>query len=246
MIRRITASLLFVLVLLGSLPSFTLAQGGPPGRMPPRPAAADTSRFLPAWMHPFAELGGGWMVTPNYMRRWFQSGQGFAVGLAARPAHRLGVRAAIDVQMLPAIHYYDLFSLVDDGTGNIVVDSSVVEIDETAWSGMLRPELGFMVAKDLWLTAGVGGGYLGYGFDAYEKLGAIGPEVRTPKGMRNGWGWLWTAAARWDFRPADLAQLGVEVRANGIGHGGDMMRGWSIRVIGYAPEAKPGPRRAAR
>jgi hypothetical protein len=54
------------------------------------------------------------------------------------------------------------------------------------------------------------------------------------------------ATARYDFQPADLAPLGVEVRANGIGHGGDMQRGWSIRAIYYVPDYKPGARRAPR
>lgn len=246
MIRRTLTPMLFALVMLVALQVPARAQGGPRGGYPPRSAAADTSRFLPTWMHAFGEIGGGWMVSPDYMRRWFQSGQGFALGLTARPAHRLGLRAAIDVQMMPAIHHYDVVSILSDGLGNAVLDTSDVEIDDTAWSGLLRPEVGFMFAHDLWLTGGVGGGWVSYGFEKYEKLGVNGPYTLTPKGMRNGWAWMWTAAARCDFQPADLAPLGVELRANGIGHGGDVQRGWSIRAIYYVPEAKPGARRAPR
>ncbi len=232
---RNAVRMLAVLGLL--LPAAAIAQ--PHGDQPARAhhAASDSTQFLPAWMHAWFELGGDWLAAPHFMRGAYESGQAFGLGLSARPRHRLEVRAALDFQTLQTQTTNVAYFLYGyDATGHALVDTVNYQAVGRAWTGTLRPEVGFMPVRDVWLTAGLGGGYMNGGFQ--DGFGSIsGSSAGLPVAMSNGWGWLWTAAARWDIEPDPMLPLGFDVRTTGMRRGPDFVRTWSIRVTYRVPES---------
>jgi hypothetical protein len=200
----------------------------------PRPAARDTSAFFPVWLHPWFELGGDWLSGPQYMRGAYESGQAFGVGLSVRPLHRLELRTAFDFQTLQTNQSGKIVYIWGyDAQNQPLADTVSYQSTGRSWSWTLRPEVGLMTLPDVWLTGGVGAGYMNGGFQ--DGLASLGPPANLPQAMHNGWGWLWTAAARWDIEPDPILPLGFDVRTTGLKRGSDFIQTWAVRVTYRVP-----------
>ncbi len=252
LVRRLAALAALLAPLLACAPG--VSAQGPPSETPParpgrRAAAPDTAAFFPRWMHPWLELGGGWLVSPEYMRHFYDSGQGFAAGLAVTPWRRIELRAAIDYQMVQA-HHTGLY-VIDWGTGPggaPLLDTLTVDYDGTAWSALLRAETGLRLGWGFAVTGGLGAGYMNGGFQDQPLAQAGGLAANPPAPMLNGWGWAWTAAARWDVEPDPMIPLGLDVRSTSMRRGHDFVRWWSIRMCYRIPDPvrRTGPHRGRR
>jgi len=64
----------------------------PPAADAAKPAPQDTTRFLPRWLHLHAAAGLGWLASPDWMRKFYQAGQGYELGLETRPASSFRLR----------------------------------------------------------------------------------------------------------------------------------------------------------
>jgi hypothetical protein len=202
-------------------------------------APADTGAFFPTWMHPWLELGGDWLAGPKYMQHPYKSGEAIAAGIAVRPRRHLELRAALDYESIEVENDRKLaVEFFDASSGTFGIDTVDFSYAGNAWSAMVRPEVGVMLAHDIWVTGGVGGGYMNGGFTA--DFAALYPDVRLPEAMRDGWGWSWTAAARWDVEPDPMLPLGLDVRSTSLKRGRDFVRTWSIRITYRIPNGRRG------
>jgi hypothetical protein len=239
---RCAASALLLLI------AATPLQAQPPAGAAPAQAssaARDTTRFLPTWLRPWMEFGGGWMSGPTNIKRNYESGQVFGVGLEARPNPRWSVRAGLDYQMLLAnseSNVYVVYNVPE--LGGAVVDTVRFQSQTTGWIAGLRAEGGRRLAGDFWLTAGGGGGYMHSGLSGADNDLYSGILVNTSGAVANGWGWSWTGALRYDFEPAPRVPLGVEVRTSSLHRNQDDVRTWSVRLSLKMPEG-PSPGRGA-
>src|SRR5262252_8566337 len=66
-------------------------------------SARDSSRFLPRWLHLHAAVGLGWLASPEWMRKFYQAGQGYELGLETRPGTYFRLRLDGEYQVLPAV-----------------------------------------------------------------------------------------------------------------------------------------------
>ena len=143
-LRRLAAASLLVLVLpLSVLAPSARAQGygddgGGRHHRHAGASPADTSSFLPRWIHPWIELGGDWLDGPKYMKGLYTSGEAFAAGLTARPNRRIEYRLALDFQTLQVQRSAPVLALVDSA-GYTVLDTLSYQFNASSWSGVLRP-----------------------------------------------------------------------------------------------------------
>ena len=233
--RSTIAALLIALAPLAARPA--QAQRPPETHVAGDPGAApDTSQFLPDWIRPWLEIGGGWMTGPKYVSRHYESGQGFGAGLEARFANRWALRLGMNYQILQANHDDSLLVITAvDASGAAVLDTANYSYQSSAWLGTLALEPGVRVIGDFWLTGGLGVGYMRSGFDGSDvEFDTINPPA-LPGALRSGWGWEWTAAARWDFQPAPQVPLGIEVRSSSMQRRGDDVRTWAFRICYRVP-----------
>jgi len=79
------AAAMLLLAACALAPGTARAQGSGYGE-PVKTAPRDTSRFLPDWLHLHAAIGVGWLASPIQIRQIYQAGQGYELGLEARPA----------------------------------------------------------------------------------------------------------------------------------------------------------------
>jgi hypothetical protein len=222
--RACTCALL--LLLLSSTAAFAKSHGGD----------ADTVSFLPRWVHPWFEIGGDWLGAPRSLRGPYESGQAAGLGLSVRPMHRLELRSAFDYQTLQTTRSGRTAYLWGyDKTGHALSDTLSYTSSGQSWALTVRPEVGMMALPDVWLTGGIGGGYMNGGFD--NALVNIDAPAHTPAAMHNGWGWLWTAAARWDIQPDPALPLGMELRTTSLKRGPDFVRTWAVRVTYRMPHS---------
>ena len=239
-VRRTVARVVIVLAcLLGAVVSAAHAQ--PAGGTPPPPhakAPRDTTVFLPPWMHPWVEIGGGWLASPKYMRSFYESGQGFSAGLSARVKPRLDLRLSGDYQML--VSHHTGRTVIDwgylDQQGQEVVDTLTYDFDSNASMMQLRGETGVGVGHGLWFTGGLGAGYMHGGFQDESNIPGSGFKTAVPAAMRNGWGWSWTAAARWDLDLDPMVPLGLELRTTSLKRGPTFVHWYAVRLSYRIPD----------
>jgi hypothetical protein len=233
--RRL-AALLAVAVLAGTSPA-ALAQGPPRGEHPrPLRQEPDTTHVFPRWLRPYFEFGGAWMTAPDYIRKHYESGQGFGLGLEARAHDRWALRGTADYQMLLANDLNTLYYLGQDPvTGLVVVDTLQLHSQTTGWFLTGRAEAGARLFGDFWATGGAGGGYMRSGLVGQQTdLNSLYPILGSGA-VKNGWGWLWTTSIRYDFQPAPRVPLGFEVRTTNLRRGSDDVRTWAIRICWRVP-----------
>lgn len=201
--------------------------------VPPAHAAraeADSSRFLPRWLHGFVEAGPGWMQKPTNVRRRYTVGLSGALGLEVEPASRVRVMLRADYVDLPL------------GTGSYggVYDSSgatpVYRINSIGRghvaSGLATVAL--RVRGGISLEGGGGWGYFESGLPAVNFVdGATGQLMHAPG--ETGWGAITTAGLRYEFTPNGRDHLVLSARWFAIERDGVRLDFVPIRV-GYRYE----------
>ena len=205
------------------------AEPEPPAAAAAKPATADTSRFLPAWLHLHGSAGLGWLASPEWMRKFYQAGQSYDVGLEARPGATLRLRLNGEYQGLPAVtdaSFSFVTSLSLDGVPTR--DTIKVEARANGWIGSARLEAQWALAPELWVIGGFGRGYLETGIhsvhasDQYASLDLSFPGS-------SGWAWVGTVGTSYEFELFG-PRLSAEVRTNYLMRGQDRFQTWSIRL----------------
>jgi len=202
-----------------------------------KPAVQDTSRFLPRWLHLHAAAGLGWLASPEWMRKFYQAGQGYELGLEVRPGPALRLRLNGDYQTLAAVtHASFTFAASSSPKSAPQVDSIVVESRSTGWIGSARLEAQMALTPHLWLLGGLGRGYLETGLHSFHQ-NLVVPGGQSTEVMSldyhfpgsSGWVWLATAGTSYEFEVFG-PRLSAEVRTSYLMLERDRLQTWSIRL----------------
>lgn len=234
------AALALLVLAPAMAPAAELPRSAPP---PPHavPGATDTTRFLPPWLRPWIEFGGGWMAGPRRVNHLYEPGQAVAIGLEARPDPRWALRTALDYRMLIANTKQAVYLAYFDPRDPTVVsvDTILFERQTSGWIATAHAEAGARLPGDFWITAGGGGGYMRTGLvDRWGPApGDYPPELAGE--VADGWGWEWTGALRYDFSPVPRVPLGLELRTAELRRRRDAVRTWSVRLCFRMPEDLP-------
>jgi hypothetical protein len=193
-------------------------------------AANDTSRFLPRWLHLHGAAGLGWLASPEWMRKFYQAGQGYEAGLEIRPAASIRLRLNGEYQSLPAVTNAE-FSFVKylPDEANWVRDTIVVETRANGWLGSARLEAQWGLTPHLWLLGGFGRGYLETGLFTMHPSDPFKPGLELDFPGSSGWTWLGTAGASYEFELFG-PRLSAEVRSSYLMRDIDRFQSWSIRI----------------
>ena len=225
------ASVLAALVMVAGLAGTPIARAAVPEPPPqsPKPAAHDSSQFLPRWLHMQAGVGIGWISGPVFLRQRYEGGQDFELGLEARLRPSLRLHLNGEYQVLPAVgaaHYQFVSSQGLDG--GAVMDTLSFEWRARGWLAASRLEAQWRVLPSVWLMGGAGRGYLGAGVRAFHFADPFQTlDVEFPGS--SGWAWIVSEGVRYDF---DLfgPVLGAEVRHSSLDRRQDALQMWSIRI----------------
>jgi hypothetical protein len=193
-------------------------------------ASRDSSRFLPRWLHLHAAVGLGWLASPEWMRKFYQAGQGYEIGLETRPGTYFRLRLNGEYQVLPAVTdaSYGFITSVSGIDGSPRRDTVLVETRATGWIGSGRLEGQIGLTPHLWLIGGIGRGYLETGLktvhagDPFSSFDLVFPGA-------SGWVWMTTGGASYEF---DLfgPRLSAELRSSYLMRERDRMQTWSLRL----------------
>lgn len=197
----------------------------PPAADGPRAAMADTSRFLPRWLHPVYSLGIGWIQKPVETRQRYEAGFGGTVGLEARPASKAALRLSGEYQMLPA----NARGTIVYTTTGTTPDTIAFEYGATGWTLGARAELAVNPLGRLWLQGGAGLAHFSAGIQNERSLGN-GYQIDIKAPGTNGAGWLYSGAVRYDIDPAPEAPLSVELRWQALDRRQDRLQMWRIAL----------------
>jgi len=195
----------------------------------PRPAARDTSHFLPLWLHLQGSAGFGWISTPTRLRQRYEPGQDFEAGFEARIRKNLRLRFNGEYQILPALGRatYDFVTLqgVD---GNQVRDTLSFDWRARGWLGATRVEAQWRALPHTWLLAGAGRGYLAAGARAFHVSDPLNTLDVTFPGS-SGWAWITSLGARYEFDVIGPL-LGAELRWSTLDRPQDRLQTLSVRI----------------
>jgi hypothetical protein len=198
---------------------------------PAKPAAVDSSRVLPHWLHLHAAIGVGWLSSPLAIRQLYQACQGYEVGLEARPRRDWRLRFNGEYQALPLVIDGEFRFVHQSGIdGEVSADTVRLEGNGQGWIGSGRFEAQKALIPGFWVLGGAGGGYLTSGLNAVNVLGTSFSFEGVLPGV-SGWVLMPTmgAIAETDFLGPTL---GIEVRWTGIlmpDQAREHLQTWSIR-----------------
>jgi len=231
MIRRIVGHIVtlasLAVCLVAPCPTRAESRERPPEAQ--KAAAPDSSRLLPRWLHLHGSAGLGWLASPEWMRKFYQAGQSYDLGLEARPGATFKLRFAGEYQALPAVTNAQ-FSYVTylPNEANFVRDTVVAETRANGWIGSGRLEAQWSLAPELWVIGGLGRGYLDTGLrtlhvsNGFESLDLDFPGS-------SGWAWIATAGTSYEFELFG-PRLSAEVRTSYLMRGQARFQTWSIRL----------------
>jgi hypothetical protein len=193
------------------------------------PSAPDTSQFLPRWLHLHGSAGYGWLSSPAFLRRRYEAGQDFEIGVEARMRRHLRLRLNGEYQVLPALgharYQFVSFRGIDGGQ---ITDTLSFDWRGRGWLGAARAELQWRTLPHTWLLAGAGRGYLDAGVRAYHfRDPFVILDVDFPGS--SGWAWITSLGARYDFDVFGPL-LGIEGRWSSLERPQDRLQTWSVRV----------------
>jgi hypothetical protein len=229
-VRRTVA--LAALVACALAPLSARAAVPEPERQPAKPAAVDTSRFLPRWVHLHAAIGVGWLASPPAIRQLYQAGQGYELGFEARPSSAWRLRLNGEYQTLPVVIDHDFRFVTQTGIdGQVVVDTLRLEGTGQGWLGSGRLEAQRALIPGVWAIAGFGGGYLTSGLNSVNVLGQEFSFERVLPGVS---GWV-VMPSIGGVAESDVLgpMLGIEVRWTQIimpQRTGEHLQQWSVRI----------------
>jgi hypothetical protein len=193
-------------------------------------AATDTSRLLPRWLHVHAAVGVGWLASPEWMRKFYQAGQGYELGFDTQPGATLRLRLNGEYQVLPAVTDVE-FSYVTTIPGldsEPARDTVLVQSRSTGWIGSLRLEGQWGLTRHLWLIGGFGRGYLSTGLNSVHEHDAMSSIDFEFPGS-SGWAWIGTAGTSYEFEVFG-PRLSAEVRTSYLMRDQSRFQAWSIRL----------------
>jgi hypothetical protein len=196
----------------------------------PKPVVADSSRLLPRWLHLHGAAGLGWLASPEWMRKFYQAGQSYEVGLQVRPSGAFRLSLSGEYQTLPAVTdmSYGFITSVPALDTEPTRDTVQVEARATGWIGSARLEAQMAISPELWLMGGFGRGYLSTGLepvhlsDPYASLDFEFPGS-------SGWAWIATVGTKYEFELFG-PRLSAEVRSSYMMRHLDRFQTWSVRI----------------
>jgi len=193
------------------------------------PAVADTNRFLPRWLHLHAAAGLGWLASPEWMRKFYQAGQGYELGFEVRPGHTFRLRLNGEYQGLPVVTDAKYTYVYMTPGGVPIRDTLVVEERGNGWIGSARLEANWSLAPQLWVLGGLGRGYLETGLRSQHPSGVYSSSFIIDFPGSSGWTWDATVGTSYEFALFG-PRLSAEVRTNYLMRNRDRMQTWSIRL----------------
>ncbi|HXJ69122.1 MAG TPA: hypothetical protein VNM39_09455 [Verrucomicrobiae bacterium] len=192
-------------------------------------AVADTSRLLPHWLHLHAAAGLGWLASPEWMRKFYQAGQGYELGFEVRPSNTFRLRLNGEYQGLPVVTDAK-YTYVYMAPGGVPIrDTLVVEERSNGWIGSARLEANWSLAPQLWVLGGLGRGYLETGLQSQHPSGVYSSSFIIDFPGSSGWTWDATVGTSYEFALFG-PRLSAEVRTNYLMRNRDRMQTWSIRL----------------
>ena len=202
----------------------------PPEDVVAKPAAKDSTRFLPQWLHLHASAGLGWLASPEWMRKFYQAGQSYELGLGTRPGGAFRLRLNGEYQTLPAVTdvRYSFITSAPGLDNEPMRDTVQVQGRATGWLASARLEAQMALTPQIWLLGGFGRGYLNTGLrslhesDQYASL-----DLEFPGS--SGWAWIATAGTSYEFELFG-PRLSAEVRTSYLMRDRDRFQTWSIRL----------------
>ncbi len=213
--------------LLLLLPASARAQYGGFGRRgfgrEHAPTHADSTRTLSGRWQLWGHLGPGWLESPAEVRQRYKAGLDFAVSGDRRFADRVALRAHIDYLDLPStqptlvlINGLPYATNPDYGHGWQL--ASVVDFAVRPWN-------------HFWLEAGGGGAYFNSGFSG-STIVDLNTLSEVPITAPSGWGGVWNAGLRYEFKPTLRDRLFAEYQFYDMTRAGTRLSLMAIRV-GY-------------
>jgi hypothetical protein len=194
-----------------------------------KPAAPDTSRFLPRWLHLHGSAGLGWLASPEWMRKFYQAGQSYEAGLETRPGATFRLRLNGEYQGLPVVTDAK-FTYVYMTLGGIPIrDTLVVEERGNGWIGSARLEAQWSLAPQLWVLGGLGRGYVETGLHSQHPSSVYASSFLIDFPGSSGWAWIATAGTSYEFEMFG-PRLSAEVRTSYLMRGTGRLQTWSIRL----------------
>jgi hypothetical protein len=195
-----------------------------------KPAAPDTSRFLPRWVHLHASAGLGWLASPEWMRKFYQAGQSYAAGFESRPGRTFRLRLDGEYQSLPGVTdaEYSFISSTSPLDGLPARDTVRVESRANGWIGSARLEAQWALAPQLWVLGGFGPGYLSTGLHTIHSSDPYGTYDLDFPGT-SGWAWIATAGTSYEFELFG-PRLSAELRTSYLMRDQSRFQTWSLRI----------------
>jgi len=203
--------------------------GGPGGEHYPedrhkRPTHADSTRTLAGPRQIWTHFGMGWLATPSDAKSRYNAGLDAGLSADRRFFDHLAARLKLD--------YHDLPSHVPTV---LYLNGASPVSGNTYGHGWLASALAGAALRTLghvWLEGELGTGY----FDSGYPSGTQVPDPVTGQLesilASSGWGPIWSAGARYEFKPTLRDRLLAEVQFLQMDHDGTRLQFWSIRV-GY-------------
>lgn len=225
-VRRIAALACLAACLLAPRP----ARAAEPENEGAQPAAQDTTRLLPRWLHLHAAAGLGWLASPEWMRKFYQAGQGYELGLEVRPGGAFRLRLNGEYQTLPAVTDVEYAFITSEPPldGEPMRDTVRIQARATGWLGSARLEAQMALTPQIWLLGGFGRSYLSTGLepvhvaDPFSSLNLDFPGT-------SGWAWMTTAGTSYEFELFG-PRLSAQVRTSYLMRERDRLQTWSIRI----------------
>ena len=230
--RRIVRRIATLASLVGWLGASGPARAAEHERPPQaaKAAAPDTNRLLPRWLHVHGSAGLGWLASPDWMRKFYQAGQSYDLGLDVRPGATFKLRLAGEYQALPAVTdaAYSYVTSVSGLESAPARDTILVETRANGWLGSGRLEAQWSLAPQLWVIGGLGRGYMDTGL---HSVHASDPSQSFDLDFpgSSGWSWIATAGTSYEFEMFG-PKLAAEVRTNYLMRGQARFQTWSIRL----------------
>jgi hypothetical protein len=201
----------------------------PGGEAAAKPAANDSTRLLPNWVHLHGAAGLGWLASPEWMRKFYQAGQGYELGLETRMGPSFRLRLNGEYQTMPAVTNASFSIITAASLDNAPArDTVLVEARTTGWLSSARLEAQMALTPHLWVLGGFGRGYLETGLHTtHVSDGVVSVDLVFPGS--SGWVWLATAGTSYEFDVFG-PRLSAEVRSSYLMRDQDRFQTWSIRL----------------
>ena len=187
----------------------------------------DSTRFLPRWLHSYAELGPGWMQLPVDIRTRYGASLSLGLGLDVDPVSPLQLAVRGNYYMLTPKDaaysgFYDPnspapgYELTGGGTGHLI---------DLLFVTSLRARGPF------WIEGGVGGGHFGSGYPDEAFQDPLTGNIVDIVG-KSAWGGAFSIGTRYEFQPTPRDHLFALVRWETFDDRGTALQFWTLRA-GY-------------